>query len=148
MRKVNKQNKDKIKYKSAMFGVYETTESKFVHMHFLARHFEIIHLENTIKNFNKKHKTTIEIMDYDTIQFIEGVSAYPFKFNYKVKVIFIKGSLNRYTFQQGNYFLGMKKQLEREGFLDFIVEKSTRGFDMSMLCCAEEFNDSSLYKIV
>ncbi len=66
-------------------------------------------------------------------------SAYLFKFTKEGKLIFTKGVLSRYVYHVGNYFLGMKKKLEREGFVEYITDKAIRNFDENILCYAEDF---------
>ena len=132
--------KHPLKKKSAIFGVMEIREyDDLIHMHWIARNFEIIFLEELIKKFNTKHKTKFYIMYYRLIKDVDGISAYPFKFCKNKKIIFQRGSLNRYVYQSGNYFLGMKKRLEREGFFKLITYKATKNLDENMLCYAEDF---------
>jgi hypothetical protein len=128
------------KYKSALFGVFHIREhDDLIHMHWIARNFEIIYLDELVNKFNKKHGSRFEIMYYAMIESPDSISAYPFKFAEKIRLIFMKGSLSRYVYHVGNYFFGMKKKLEREGFVEFIYNKAIRNFDENILCCAEDF---------
>jgi hypothetical protein len=128
------------KKKSAIFGVLEIREyDDLIHMHWIARNFEIVFLDELIAKFNNKHKTRFTIMYYDIIEGVKNISRYPFKFFDDTKLIFKQGTLNRYVYQTGNYFLGMKKRLEREGFVEFICDKAIRNFDENILCYAEDF---------
>jgi hypothetical protein len=127
-------------YKSAIFGVFEIREhDDLIHMHWIARNFNIIFMEQLIKKFNKQYGTRFAIMYYHPIESVDAISAYPFKFAVNKKIIFQRGSLNRYIYQSGNYFLGMKKRLEREGFVEYMANKSIRDFDENMLCYADDF---------
>ena len=125
--------------KSALFGVFEITNKFLVHMHFIARDFDLDHLLRFIKKFNKKNNTLFECPYFMPIEDVDSISAYPFKFGFQRKILFGAKSLNRYVFQTGSYFLGMKKALEREGFEEFIHQKIMRNFDQNILSTAEDY---------
>jgi hypothetical protein len=112
------------KIKSALFGVLEVRPRDYlVHMHWLARNFEVKYMEDHLKKYNNKYGTRFHLKYYNLIKDIDGYSAYIFKFNYENKLIFNKGALKRYVFHCGNYFMGNKKKLEREGLKNFISQK-------------------------
>jgi len=115
------------KNKSALFGVLEVRPRDYlVHMHWLARHFEIQYMEDHIIKYNNKYGTRFQLKYYKLIKDIDGYSAYIFKFGCDNKLIFTKGALKRYVFHCGNYFMGRKKKLEREGLKNFISQKIAR----------------------
>jgi hypothetical protein len=118
------------KIKSALFGVLEMRPRDYLlHMHWLARNFEVQYMEDHIRKYNKKFGTRFQLKYYRLIKDIDGYSAYIFKFNYDNKLIFTKGALKRYVFHCGNYFMGNKKKLEREGLKNFISQKIARKSD-------------------
>jgi len=102
--------------KPAFFGFLEVRDHDYlIHMHFLARNFQICYLDEHLTKFNKNHKTKFAISYYDIIQDIPAITAYPFKFAKEEKIIFRKGALRRYVFHCGNYFLGNKREYEKLG---------------------------------
>ena len=135
----NENKKSKGFTKSALFGVFEISESDLVHMHFIARDFDYDHLLRFIEKFNKKNNTLFLCSYFKRIDNVDSISAYPFKFGFRRKTLFAPKSLKRYVYQTGQYFLGQKKTLEREGFSEFVYQKAMRNFDPNILCTAEDF---------
>jgi hypothetical protein len=128
------------KYKSAIFGVFHIRDwDNLIHMHWIGRNFEIIFMDELVTKFNRKYGTRFRIMYYDIVLSDKNISAYPFKFTKEIRAIFVQGTLSRYVYHIGNYFLGMKKKMEREGFVEFITDKPIRNFDENILCYAEDF---------
>jgi hypothetical protein len=120
------------KIKSALFGVLEMRPRDYLlHMHWLARNFEVQFMEDHIRKYNKKFGTRFQLKYYRLIKDIDGYSAYIFKFNYDNKLIFTKGALKRYVFHCGNYFMGIKKKMEKEGLKNFISQKMGRKADFN-----------------
>jgi hypothetical protein len=120
----NEASKKTKKNKSAIFGVLEIrSQDDLIHMHWLARNLDVHYLLDHICKFNRKSETQFQLKYYYNIVKIESISAYPFKFGYDEKVIFAKGALKRHVFHCGNYFLGSKKKLERDGLRKFVLQK-------------------------
>jgi hypothetical protein len=126
----------------SIYAIPEINEAWCIHYHMMIRATKIdpISLLNlVISKYNRKHGRKVS-MEWDAIPRVAGaISNYTVKLNGKKKgnngqpdrdvLLFAPGSLNRYVFTAGNYFLKMgvvklRRQNRRDGLLRLLELKA------------------------
>jgi len=104
----------------ALFGIFEAVP--FVHLHFVGRNYEAIDFPQLVGKVAQNLGMNVELW-VEPIENPGGASNYMGKLGAVEKHLFYSGTFSRYTYQIGRYFIGMKSEMEREGFFDFIVDR-------------------------
>jgi hypothetical protein len=105
----------------AIYAVPEIDGESCVHYHILIRAYNIDPaklLNGVISKFNRKNGTIISLDYIEPPESSDAVTLYSLKLGKRDTLLFLPGSLNRYTFTAGRYFLNFKIDDLREQSLN------------------------------
>jgi len=117
----------------AIYAIHEINEESIVHYHVLIRASNIDpdqFLNSVISKFNRKNGTNITMKYIEPPKSTDAVSVYSLKLGIHNKPLFSPGSLNRYSFTAGRYFLNFRiDELRRQSLDDWLLGRMEQQVD-------------------
>ena len=105
----------------ALYALHEINDEAIVHYHVLIRASNMdpkAFLNSVIAKFNRKNGTSIDMEYIKPPMSTDAVSIYSIKLGIHSKPLFSPGSLSRYSFTAGRYFLNFPVEDLRQQSLD------------------------------